>query len=96
MAVFGLQKKPKTVQEGLGLETTGGTMAAPPPPMASMVAGGPMGSLAEQAIERKKMNGELGGLTQADPATLFNNKKKKRNSNVGLTDENSGFGQTEI
>jgi len=93
MAVFGQQKKPKTVQEGLGLDTTGGVVTAPQPPMNNLVAGGAMGGLTEQVMERKRMNGELAGPTQMDPKALFNNKKKKRMNN-GFTNESSGFGQT--
>ena len=97
MPVFGQnQKKPKNLAEGLGLETTGGTMVAPPPPtISTMAAGGMMGSLTEQAMERKKMNSELGGPTQMDPQGFFNNKKKKRNANGGFTNETGGFGQAQ-
>lgn len=94
MPIFGQQKKPKTVEEGLGLETTGGVVSAPASPMASLAAGGAMGSLTDQVMERKKMNGELGSASQEDPSAFFNNKKKKRNNN-GITNESSGFGQSQ-
>ena len=84
-------KKPKNVQEGLGIDITGGVVVPPRAP--EMIAGGAMGSLSEMAMERKKMNGELGGPTQMSQQEFFSNKKRKRTNN-GLTDETSGFGQS--
>lgn len=89
MAVFGQKKKPQSVAEGLGLDTTGGIVSAAPPasPMAQAVSGGMMGSLTEMAMERRKMGGSM----QSDQSTLFTDEKKKRMKN-GITDATSGFG----
>jgi hypothetical protein len=90
--IFGLpaNKRPKNVQEGLGLENTGSITA--PPKLPDMTAGGVMGSLTEMAMERKKSAGELGGPTQGNQQAMFNNKKKKRISH-GVSDAASSFGQ---
>jgi len=81
MPIFGLpvQKKPKNVQENLGLDNTGGVVN-PPSRMADMAQGGAMGSLTEQTLSKRE---------EINNPDLF--KRKKRNIN-GFN-EGSGFGQ---
>lgn len=91
MPIFGVpnNKKPKNVNEGLGLENSG---AIVPTVKVPDMTGGAMGSLTEMAMERKKMNGELGGPSQMNQQALFNKKKQKKMNN-GM---NTGFTPGEV
>lgn len=93
MPILGaLNKKPKKVDEKLGIDSEGGIINPPRKEVVEMTVGAPMGSLAETALVRRQ---ERMNNSWDNPAfeSAFNKKKKKEMRN-GITNETGGFGQS--